>query len=139
MAVEFREMTISDYEEVFDLWQHTENIGLSSADTLENLEIYLCRNPGMSFVARDSDALVGAVLCGHDGRRATIYHLAVQETARGRGIGSQLVRQCIVALKTAGIERCHIHVYAANQNGLAFWQKEGWFLRPELNLLSYNI
>ena len=139
MPFETRELKIHDYQEVMKLWQNTENIGLSEADKIEAIESFLSRNPGLSFVAIDNSRIVGAILCGHDGRRGAIYHLAVDTKFRNLGIGAKLVTQCLEGLKSAGIERCHIHVYAENQFGLRFWQKEGWFLRPELRLLSYNL
>ena len=42
---------------------------MNDADTQEGIDAYLRHNPGLSFVARDVGQLVGAVLCGHDGRR----------------------------------------------------------------------
>lgn len=139
MPIKFREMIIDDYQNVIDLWQNTENLGLSTADQKNEIEIFLTRNPGLSFVAMEDENLIGAVLAGHDGRRGAIYHLAVQKDKRNQGVGSQLVKHCLRVLKIAGIERCHIHVYAKNQSGLEFWQKEGWYLRPELALLSVDI
>ena len=139
MPIVFREMKIDDYQNVIDLWQNTENLGLSTADKKNEIEIFLTRNPGTSFVAIEDEKIIGAVLAGHDGRRGAIYHLAVQKDKRNQGVGPQLVKQCLHELKIAGIERCHIHVYAKNQSGLAFWQKEGWYLRSELALLSFDI
>jgi len=139
LTFETRELKIYDYQEILKLWQNTENIGLSSADKIEELESFLSRNPGLSFVALDNSRIVGAILSGHDGRRGAIYHLAVDKKFRNQGIGSSLVTHCLAGLTSAGIERCHIHVYVANQIGLRFWQKEGWYSRPELMLLSYNL
>ncbi len=121
------------------LWQETENLGFSEADRRENIETFLLRNPHLSFTAWMGNQLAGAVLCGHDGRRGAIYHLAVKKECRQLGIGENLVQHCLKGLEQAGIERCHIHVYADNQAGLSFWQSTGWYLRQELALLSKNI
>ena len=43
--------------------------------------------------------IVGAILCGHDGRRAGLYHVCVQENYRKHGIGQKLVERCLEALK----------------------------------------
>lgn len=70
-------MRLADFDEVLALWQRTEGVGLNESDTRENIASYLQRNPGMSFVARDPDGkLIGAVLCGHEGRRGYLHHLA---------------------------------------------------------------
>ena len=36
-----REMKISDYENIYKLWESDPGIGISSADKKENLEFYL--------------------------------------------------------------------------------------------------
>ncbi|HSM24745.1 MAG TPA: GNAT family N-acetyltransferase [Anaerolineaceae bacterium] len=136
MPVIIREMNLDDYPQVIELWKQTENIGISSADSPSMIANFLQRNPGLSFVAIDDQKIIGAVLGGHDGRRGAIYHLAVQKEYRGNGIGKSLLDHCLLGFKQTGIERCHIHVYADNNKGLKFWQNNGWFLRPELVLLS---
>lgn len=134
-----RVMDMQDYPRLIELWNRTENIGLSEADSGDKLAVFLQRNPGLSFVARDEDKLIGAVLGGHDGRRGAIYHLAVDRGYRHQGYGQALLSHCLAAFAAHGIERCHIHVYADNQSGIDFWQKNGWFTRPELVLLSKDI
>jgi len=132
-------MTVLDYPDVIVLWQNCEGIGLSAADTLPAISAYLARNPGYSFVARDQALLVGAVLCGHDGRRGYLHHLAVAPAYRRQGIGQALVEHCMSHLKAVGIDKCHIFVYSANQAGQAFWKQTGWVLRPNLVLMSREL
>jgi ribosomal protein S18 acetylase RimI-like enzyme len=134
-----RVMEMGDYPRLIDLWNRTENIGLSNADSPDKLDTFLQRNSGLSFVALEENKLIGAVLGGHDGRRGAIYHLAVDSEYRHQGYGQSLLNHCMAAFAAHGIERCHIHVYADNQSGIDFWQKNGWFTRPELVLLSRDI
>ena len=68
MILQYRSMTIEDYDDVYGLWGSSEGIGLSGADTRDQIERYLQRNQDFSFVAIDEGKLVGAILCGHDGR-----------------------------------------------------------------------
>lgn len=137
--LKIRIIEVADYPELIDLWKETENIGLSEADSPEKFNAFLHRNPGLSFVALEDDKIIGAALGGHDGRRGAIYHLAVHREYRHQGYGKGLLNECLAAFAANGIERCHIHVYADNQSGLEFWQKNGWFTRPELVLLSIDI
>jgi len=142
MTLPIREMTASDIEEVLTLWRATENLGLDEdADTQEGVAAYLERNPGMSFVACEDETLVGAVLCGTDGRRGYLSHLAVATSHRRQGIGRALVGACMDALKQAGIPRCNTFVYAENEAGLAFWRSIGWRGWEEFNVtaMSYDI
>jgi hypothetical protein len=69
MSVVVAEMTAADLEDVLTFWKTTDGVGLNESDTVEHLQTYLCLNPGLSLIARREAGIVGAVLCGHDGRR----------------------------------------------------------------------
>ncbi|MBN1877764.1 MAG: GNAT family N-acetyltransferase [Anaerolineae bacterium] len=129
-------MTIQDYDTVIALWQSVEGVGLSDADAREPIARYLERNPGLSFTAWDGDNLVGAVLCGHDGRRGYVHHLTVRESHRRQGIGKALAERCLAILKAEGIDKCHLFVFTSNANAIAFWKGIGWTQRVDLYVMS---
>ena len=84
-----REMTQTDYEEIFDLWKSTDGMGLRSLDdSQQGISAFLKRNPTTNFVAIDNNEIVGTILCGHDGRRGYIYHTVVKESHRNQGIAT---------------------------------------------------
>jgi putative acetyltransferase len=87
-------------------------------------------------VTFDGEQLAGVVLCGHDGRRGYIHHLAVSHSHRRQGIGRALVARCLAALERAGIGKCHIFVFRENEAALAFWQGTDWIDRVDLTMLS---
>ena len=125
-------MTINDYEELFELWQNTANMGLRSLDdSKEGISCFLKRNPNTNFVVYEDGQLVGAILCGHDGRRGYIYHTVVLPDYRRRGIASSLVESAIAALQKEGITRVCLNVMETNEQGKKFWISKGWegFLR----------
>jgi ribosomal protein S18 acetylase RimI-like enzyme len=126
MNIIIQEMTIQDYDEVRNLWLNTEGVQISDTDSREGLDGYLERNPGLSFVARDSQTLVAAVLCGHDGRRGYIDQLAVSPSHRRQGIGRSLVSRCLYNLMRVGIRKWHLFVPGDNAGALAFWNQLGW-------------
>jgi len=139
MSYAIREMTIGDYDEVLALWKACEGVGLSDADSREGIASFLDRNPNLGHVARDGNELVGAILCGTDGRRGYIYHLAVSKHHRHRGLGRALVGRCLDALHRIGIQKCHIFVFADNADAIAFWNVIGWTQRVELTIMSRSI
>lgn len=130
-------MTIADHEEVVALWTSTE--GMGEAETRDELARFLDRNEGFSVVARADDALVGAVLCGHDGRRGYLYHLAVALSHRQKGVGRELAETCLSRLASIGIPRCSIHIYADNDDGEVFWRRIGWRLRTDLKVMAIDL
>ena len=112
---EIMEMTAQDYEEIAGLWWNTEGIGLDDdTDNREGIAAYLARNPGLSYVARQQGQIVGAVLCGHDGRRGYLHHLAVVLGHRHRGIGRALVEACLAKLGSIGIQKCNLFLFSGN-------------------------
>jgi ribosomal protein S18 acetylase RimI-like enzyme len=121
------------------LWRASEGVGLGTSDSRERFERFLARNPGTSFGAFRGAELVGTALCGHDGRRGYLHHLAVAPAHRGKGLGRDLVARCLDALAHEGIEKCHLFVFGGNADGLAFWARAGWTERTELRMWSRTV
>jgi ribosomal protein S18 acetylase RimI-like enzyme len=121
-----RDFVIDDYDDAVALWKLMEGIEVAEGDARDEIDAYLTRNPGFSRVAEEEDQLAAAVLCGHDGRRGLIYHLAVAPAYRGRGIGKLLVGECLSRLRSAGITRALILVEGKNTHAHAFWLGSGW-------------
>ena len=66
-----RVMKTDDYDGALSLWSRTEGMRLNDYDdSREGIGRFLSRNPGTCFVAEEEGAIVGVLLCGHDGRRA---------------------------------------------------------------------
>ncbi len=136
---DIRTMTMDDYAAVRDLWTRSEGIVLRDWDSLQSMDGYLRRNPGSSFVALSDSEIVGAVICGHDGRRGYLQHLAVNQNYRHRGIGQRLVEHAVAQLRIQGIRKCHIFILRDNFKALSFWRKIGWFPRSDIELMSMEI
>jgi putative acetyltransferase len=132
-------LTLGDHAAVHALWRASRGIGVSAADRRDAMARYLTRNPALSCVARLNDEVLGAVLCGHDGRRGYLHHLAVLPAWRGQGIGRALVGHALAALGQAGIEKSHVFLLADNEEGQRFWQRIGWQKRRELRVASRQI
>jgi ribosomal protein S18 acetylase RimI-like enzyme len=121
-----REFSISDYDGALDVWQRVEGLEIAEGDDRKGVAQFLARNLGLSRVAIDGTAIVGVALCGHDGRRGHIYHLAVDPAYHGRGLGKRLLDECLDGLRKAGIQRVIILVAHDNQRGAEFWKHRGW-------------
>ena len=139
MNVTLRAFTMEDYDDAYALWQAAEGVGLSQADQRENIARFLARNPGLSTVAVADGRLVGALLCGNDGRRGFLHHLVVAQSHRRAGIGRALVKRCLSALADIGMKKCHIFVLLDNAEGRRFWQRIGWEERTTLLVMSHDV
>ena len=139
MKIEISPFKIDFYDDVFSLWQQCEGVGLSEADSQQNIQAYLIRNPDMSFITRIEGKIVGIILGGHDGRRGYIHHLAVLPNYRRRGIGRQLVERCLSILADSDIKKCHLFIFNENTEGIQFWKRIGWKHRSDISVASKNI
>lgn len=76
--VTIRVMKPEDYECIYRLWCSIKGLGIRSIDDSEtNIVNFIRRNPTTSFVAECEGNIVATLMCGHDGRRASFYHVCV--------------------------------------------------------------
>ena len=132
-GVFIRPMRPEDYDAVYALWMSSPNMGFNNLnDSREGIERFLRRNPDTSFVALTDDGLAGVILAGQDGRRGYIYHMAMAEAHRRRGVGTALLDRCLDALKKEGIHKVALLVFKYNTAGNAFWEKQGYTVREDV-------
>ncbi len=136
-----RTMTEKDYDGLYALWMTIRGFGIRSIDDSKaGVERFLRRNPDTSVVAVGEDgAIVGGILCGHDGRRGCLYHVCVREDYRRMGIGKAMVVHCMNALKTEGINKVSLIAFTKNDVGNAFWNRVGWTKRQDLNYYEFTL
>lgn len=136
MPVAITAMQMSDYDDAMAFWKNQEGIGVNASDSREQIAMFLAHNPGMSLVVRDGARLIGTALCGHDGRRGFLYHVAVDASHRNNGLGRQIVERCIARLAQDHIQKCNIVVFANNEAGHLFWEKLGFKTRDDLHIMQ---
>lgn len=135
-----RVMTAEDYDEVYALWKKISGFGIRSVDdSREGIERFLLRNPSTSVVAVEDKRIVGAILCGHDGRRGCLYHVCVAPEYRMRGIGKAMVVFAMEALKKEKINKVSLIAFTKNDIGNAFWKEIGWTKRQDLNYYDFTL
>lgn len=133
-----RLMTIEDYDQVRALWMTIKGFAIRSLDdSREGVERFLKRNPSTSVVAVEDNKVVGAILCGHDGRRGCLYHVCVSPGYRRRGVGKAMVSFCMDALKKEHVNKVSLIAFTKNDIGNAFWHNVGWIQREDLNYYDF--
>ena len=131
--VTVRSMQIEDYDQVYALWMTIHGFSIRTIDdSREGVERFLKRNPGISVVAEMDGRVVGAILCGHDGRRGCLY-----QDYRMHGIGRAMVVYCMNALQQEGINKVSLIAFTKNDIGNAFWKQIGWTKREDLNYYDF--
>lgn len=137
---EIRTMTIEDYDAVYELWMSIHGFGIRSIDdSREGVARFLARNPSTSVVAIAQGKVVGAILCGHDGRRGCLYHVCVHENYRKHGIGKAMAVACMRALQAEHINKVNLIAFKSNEIGNQFWKGEEWTFRNDLNYYDFTL
>ena len=140
LEYKIRTMTMDDYEQVYDMWMTIHGFGIRSIDdSKEGVERFLKRNPTTSVVAEWDGKVVGAILCGHDGRRGCLYHVCVLEEYRKHGIGKAMVVACMRALQKEKINKVSLIAFKSNEIGNHFWKEAGWEFRDDINSYDFTL
>jgi ribosomal protein S18 acetylase RimI-like enzyme len=133
-----RKMTMDDYAKVHELWMNIHKFGIRSIDdSKDGVQRFLMRNPDTSVVAVSNGELIGSILCGHDGRTASFYHVCVKEEFRNQGVGKTMVMHCMKALEKEKVSKISLVAFKDNEVGNSFWKEEGWQKREDLNLYDF--
>ena len=140
VQVAVRAMKKEDYQKVYRLWKTIKGFGIRSMDdSREGICRFLQRNPTTSMVAEAKGEIVGAILCGHDGRRGCFYHVCVREDFRQQGIGKAMAVSAMRALQQEQINKVCLIAFKKNEVGNSFWKSVGWTFREDLNYYDFTL
>lgn len=126
----------ADFPQVINLWKNAgPGIQLRRSDDIDEIAKKLQRDPDLFLVAEIDESIIGTVLGGFDGRRGMVYHLAVDDHFRERGIGAGLMKELETRMKQKGCIRTYLLVTRDNLNAIRFYETLGW---EQMDLLIYG-
>jgi ribosomal protein S18 acetylase RimI-like enzyme len=126
LPVVVREFRSRDGDGLRALWEQAGFRSIGDDDM--SLRRFAQRNPGLLLVASQGSDVVGSGMGGWDGRRGWIYHLAVAEGHRRKGLGRELVTRIEAGLRAVGCRKVNAIVHDGNDEGGAFWRSVGYEL-----------
>ena len=116
-----------DYETVYHLWKQAgDGIHLRRSDEPEEIVKKLKRDPDLFLLAESGGEIAGTIFGGFDGRRGMMYHLAVAQDFRRRGIGEALMDELERRLRAKGCIRYYLLVTSDNEDAIRFYKRRGW-------------
>lgn len=77
-------------------------------------------------VPADGEGVLGYSICWTVADEAHLLNIAVRPDARGSGVGSSLLRECILRSARAGADRIHLEVRAGNGPAIRMYEREGF-------------
>jgi N-acetylglutamate synthase len=137
-SIRFEQFTEKDVKEVLALWKSISGIYLhnNGEDAEEGIILYLRRNAGFSHVAKINNRIIGALMCGHDGRRGLIHHLGVDQNYRKMGIAKELLNLALEKLRAVDIRKCVLFVLKENEAARKFYEHIGWVDEQKADIYS---
>ena len=90
--------------------------------------------PELMLVALDGERVCGSVMAGYEGHRGWISRIAVSQSHRGRGVGSELLAEAERRLAALGCVKVNLQVVEANAEVVAFYQSAGYAVEPRISM-----
>jgi ribosomal protein S18 acetylase RimI-like enzyme len=133
-----REMSIKDYEKVYQLWNNADII-LKTSDQRDQIYRMIKRNPYTCLVGEINNEIVAAVMGGFDGRRGYVHHLAVKTELHKQGLGREMMDELMNRFEELKVIKVHLFVENKNEKVKKFYKKIGFKERTDLTDFSKTI
>jgi ribosomal protein S18 acetylase RimI-like enzyme len=133
-----REMSIKDYEKVYQLWNNADII-LKTSDQRDQIYRMIKRNPYTCLVGEINNEIVAAVMGGFDGRRGYVHHLAVKTELHKQGLGREMMDELMNRFEELKVIKVHLFVENKNEKVKKFYKKIGFEERTDLTDFSKTI
>jgi len=127
-----------DVEAVLEFWLRAE-ASPTSTESAEDVHGLLARDPDALIVAEAGGEIVGTLVAGWDGWRATFYRLAVAPAHRRHGLATALVRAGEERLAALGAKRLNAIAESHKPGAMAFWASAGYELQTSRSRFVKNL
>jgi len=129
--VDLRSARADDAEPLARFWSVAAENDARPPDRPELILRLVRHDPDAIIVAEVEGRIVGTIVAGWDGWRASLYRLAVHPDHRRQGLGRLLLTAAEDRLRALGAERFHAMVLDGNDQGRAVWQRAGYVAQDE--------
>jgi ribosomal protein S18 acetylase RimI-like enzyme len=120
-----RTADVADVPAVLAFWKAAAE-GTSVSDDIAGVSRLIERDPEALILAERGGELVGTVIAGWDGWRASLYRLAVHPDHRRQGISRTLLDTAHARFAAVGGRRADAMVLVANESGQQAWAAAGY-------------
>ncbi len=137
--LKIRTVTSTDFPMVFRLWQSSGLILTEYEKEKKEFECIVSRNGDTCLVACIGSSIIGCVLGTFNGRRAWIYHLAVDRHWQGNDVGTMLLERVEALCIQKGATKIMLGVMKSNIRVVPFYQKQGYAMQDEQIIFEKDV
>ena len=128
-----RSYSSEDRDQIITFWQNVFSDDSPHNDPNKVIDAKLAIDE-LLFVAEDNDVIIGAAMAGYDGHRGWLYLVAVDPQQRRKGIGQQLVKHAMQALKTVGCVKINLQIRSTNNQVVSFYESIGFVSEDRISM-----
>ncbi len=133
--MKIRPIRASDIPEALALWKSV-GITITFGDEPENLQRTFDRNPTTCLAGEMDGRLAATALGAWDGRRGSLWHLAVRPELQKRGLGREMLEALEVAFRDLGVPKVTFQIEETNRDVAGFYLRMGYHERRDLLCVS---
>jgi ribosomal protein S18 acetylase RimI-like enzyme len=133
--LQIREFQPKDYDKVRSLWEQS-NLTMGTSDIREEILRMHQMNPDLFLIGEVDGHIVAVVMGGFDGRRGIVHHLAVSPNHRNQGYGRLIMEELERRFNYRKVVKINFWVQTDNLEAVGFYEKIGYYLRPDLVTMS---
>jgi len=135
-------MTDADIKDVINFFRSFPEVHFCTWENEIILHDILTKKSSACYVARSSNEtvgnyIIGALIGGTMGVRATINHLAVHKACQRRGVAKKLVEYALADFQLQGIQRIFLFTVNEASDAQCFWTKMSF--KPVVNETTYEL
>ena len=129
-----RAYTEPDHDAVVALWQECFPDDPDRNAPAQMIERMLSVDREMFLVGLWRDSVVATALCGYDGVRGWVYHVATAPGLRRRGLGRQMMLAVERTLGRRGCPKLNLQVRAGNEAAVRFYRALGYQVEQRVSM-----
>lgn len=120
-----RSAGFDDVQPILALWRES-GAEPTSTDDSESVEALIRHDDQALIVGETPEGIVGTLIAGFDGWRASMYRLVVHPSMRRRGLARALVEEAEARTARRGARRANALVVLAHPHAVGFWSSAGY-------------
>ena len=131
--MKIRSYSSEDRDQIITLWQNifSDNSPINQPSKVIDAKLAVDE---LLFVAEDNNVIIGTAMAGYDGHRGWLYLVAVDPQQRRKGIGQQLVKHTMQALKTVGCVKVNLQIRSTNNQVVSFYESIGFVSEDRISI-----
>ena len=137
--MKIKQAKIQDFNEVYKLWKKAGLVNAGKKKEMLEYKLLIKNNKNTCLLVFNKQKVIASAFGAFNGRRAWIYHLAVDPSYQKKGIGSKLLAKVESNLKQLEATKIILGVDINNLATVPFYEKQGYQVMHDAVLFAKDL